>query len=128
MDKLITDIDTFLLEGTFEKSNKLTRAMISKINKEIIKFLEPTYFVQIPLGDICQILNKYNIVLLQEDDTEWEGFLLGGTKKTEQIWFELGWMNTMDSDRRYQKIKNTGLALSYYKMPSGKWEVIGYLT
>jgi hypothetical protein len=106
----------------------LNRPTINKINKEIWKLLEPTYFSQIPLSDICQILNKYNLVILQEDDTEWSGFLLGGIKRTEQVDFPLGWLNTKDQDGMFQKVKESMLTLSFYKMQSGKWEVIARLT
>jgi len=127
---IIEDIDKILIEDSFSgtKAQKLDRPTIGKINKEIDKLMQPTYFSQIPLSDICQILNKYNLVILQEDDTEWSGFLCGGVKKTEQVYFDLGWLNTLDQHKRYEKVKQSSLALSYFKMPSGKYEVLARLT
>jgi len=134
MDRLIQDIDMMTItEDSFSgtKAQKLTRPMISKINKEIWKLLEPTYFKSIPLDEISDILKKHNIILLQEDDTEWSGWLLGGVNKTEQVYFDLGWIDSaydMHGLKAYQKITNSLLALSYYKMQSGKYEVLARLT
>lgn len=99
-----------------------------KINKEIHKITKPIYFKEMPLGDLFQILNHFGIVALQEDQTEWSGFLMGGHKKTEQVYFDLGWVEDRDSDARYSVIKNASLALSYFVMGSGKYEVISYVT
>lgn len=128
--ELIEDIDLLLTESPTQKQ-KLTRPMISKINKEIWKLMEPTYFKSIPLDDISAILAKHNLILLQEDDTEWSGWLMGGVNKTEQVYFDLGWLNSaydVHGLKTYEKITNSSLALSYYKMQSGKYEVLARLT
>lgn len=98
-----------------------------KINNAIHKITKPTYFSQIPLGDVFQALNHFGIIALQEDQTEWSGFLCGGVDKTEQVYFDLGWIEDKDEKNRYLVIKNSVLSLSYYKMPSGKYEVIAYI-
>jgi len=98
-----------------------------KINGEIQKFLKPTYFKKIPLQPLFDILEKYSIVPLQEDDTIWDGLLLGGIKKTERVDFTLGDLSSKDSKNRYLVITNAKLSLSYYKMESGKYEVIAYI-
>jgi hypothetical protein len=107
-----------------------------KINKDIHKLLKPTYFKSIPLDDIEKILNKYGVLMLQEDATPWSGFLLGGVKKTEQVYFTLGWMGEMIlpdaqgffSTKQRKVIPNAMLNLSYYKMTSGNYEVLAYVS
>lgn len=114
-----------------EAIQRLGRSNITKINKDLQKVMKKTYFKAIPLKEISDVLKKYNVILLQEDGTEWDGFLIGGVDKTEQVYFDLGWMDKVDTKTgvvRYERIPDSMLALSYYKMPSGKYEVIAYLT
>ena len=116
---------------TEAKQRKLTQPVIKKINKEIHKYVKDTYYKQIPLDDIFNAMKKFGIVALQEDQTEWDGMLLGGVKKTEQIYFDLGFI---DSDNKryhlpmYEVIPNARLNLSYFKMTSGKYEVLAYIS
>lgn len=126
----------------FMSKKKLKGNVRQKMNKEINKLLKPTYFDSIPLKDIFKILEKHGVVPLQEDATYWSGFLMGGTKKTEMVYFNLGWKNFEDSglesgggrvkypnaSGQYMIISNAVLALSYFKMPSGRYEVIAYVS
>ena len=98
-----------------------------KINTQISKFLKPTYFDKIPLQPLFDILEDFNLVPLQEDYTYWDGFLLGGVKKTERVEFRLGVKDLVDDKKRYPVITNAELLLSYYKMESGKYEIIAYI-
>lgn len=107
---------------------KSNAALRNKINKDLNKVLKPTYFRSIPLDDIFKVLEKHGVVALQEDQTEWSGILTGGVKGTEQIFFNLGWKESKDESERYQVIPNAALNLSYYKMPSGKYEVLAYVS
>ncbi len=114
-----------LLEATSTLKPQIKKMM----NNEIQKLLKPIYFAHIPLSDIFDILNKYNVVALQEDDTEWSGFLLGGVKKTEQVYFNLAFKDSKNEDGRYtNKIRNAALSLSYFKMGSGRYEVLSYIS
>jgi len=107
---------------------KSNPALKNKLNKGITTLLKPTYFNAIPLDKIFGVLNKEGIVALQEDQTEWSGLLLGGSKETQLVTFHLGWKETKDENKRYQVIPNIALHLSYFKMPSGKYEVIAYVS
>ena len=107
---------------------KGNQGLRNKVNKDINKILKPTYFSSIPLDKIQNALDKHGLVLLQEDQTEWGGFLLGGSKETQIVTFHLGWKETKDDDGRYQVVPNMSLNLSYFKMPSGKYEVIAYVS
>lgn len=117
---------SYVTEGKTGKP--IPAGLKTKINKAIHKITKPTYFKSIPLSDVFQALNHFGIVALQEDQTEWSGFLTGGVDKTEQVYFDLGWVEDKDSNNRYAVIKNAALALSYFKMPSGKYEIISYVS
>lgn len=112
------------------KVPKLKAATRKKINKDLQKVLKQTYFNKIPLGDIFDVLEKYGIVPLQEDNTYWSGLLMGGRKQTEMVSIDLGWKEPIDvvSNYVYDKIPNAALVMTYYIMPSGKYEVIGYVS
>jgi len=109
------------------KKHTINQGVKKKINTQIQKFLKPTYFDKIPLQPLFGILEKFNIVPLQEDNTYWDGFLLGGVKKTERVEFALGVKDLKDDKNRYPVITNAELLLSYYKMESGKYEIIAYI-
>lgn len=64
------------------------------------------------------------IVVLQEDNTLWSGMLLGSN---EQVYFDIADMAT-ENNKKYIPFKNSMLALSYYKMSSGRYEINCYLT
>lgn len=103
-----------------------------KINTDLQKILKPTYFDQIPLDKMFKVLEKHRLVPLQEDNTYWSGFLLGGVKDTEMVNFNLGWKEEYREERgmkRYMAVPNSVLTMTYYKMPqSGNYEVIGYVS
>lgn len=95
-----------------------------KINKELTDFTYNTYFSQIPLKDIENILKKYNIILLQEDYTKWSGILLGNHSSTT---FEIADNTTIDGNF-YKPYKNCLLVLSWYKLESGRYEILIYIS
>jgi len=122
------------LKQYLKEAKKLTlKAPIKKkINKELINLTTPKnktqYFREIPLQTIFDILKKYHIVALQEDNTPWDGFLTGSSVQT---YFDLA-----PEESRYKSgtleiyipFSNANLALSWHKMPSGNYEVITYVT
>jgi len=110
------------------KGKALPQSKRNKLNKEIQKFLKPTYFKQIPLNDLFEILEKYGIVPVQEDNTYWSGMLTGGVKDTVQTYFDLAWKDSKEGDTYTEPVNNAMLALSYYKMSSGNYEIIAYIT
>jgi hypothetical protein len=109
--------------------SRLNAPMKSKINRTLHRIMEPTYFKEIPLQPIFDILYEFGIVPLQEDNTYWDGFLLGTDSHTI---FSLGYKTTehdVNGIPTYQPIDNAGLSLSWYKMEdSGKYEVIAYIS
>jgi hypothetical protein len=115
----------------YMSTKKLTVPVRKKINGEIQKILKPTYFDAIPLQDIMNVLKKFGIVILQEDFREWSGLLLGGVSKTEMVNFNLGWKDQWGPDnsgKSYMVIPNVVFTMTYFKMPSGRYEVVGYIS
>jgi hypothetical protein len=98
--------------------------------KRVMKDLSamPDYFVGIPIEEIDAVLNKNGLLLLQEDNTPWDG-LFTGAEGHAQI--AIGYLNTktqvngLDS---YTPIENSMLIMTWYKMQSGKYEIVTYLS
>lgn len=99
----------------------------NRINKDIHKILKPTYFKAIPLKAIMDAMGKHGVTLLDDDYTEWSGFFTGGVKDTQMVHFKLGWSDTKDDKGMHRVIPNAAFTMTYFKMPSGKYEVIGYV-
>lgn len=124
--KIEEKLDIYLNEA---RKRKITQPIRNKINKEIDKVVKQTYFEKIPLKTLFNVLEKYGIVPVQEDNTYWSGMLAGGVDKTEQVYFDLAWADSKEGNIFTEMIPNAKLALSYYKMPkSGRYEIISHLT
>lgn len=108
---------TEFLEESLNK--KLSNFIRNKINDAFSSKNFGIYFGKIPFDKIDDILKKYDLMLVQEDGTPWEGIISGESGKT-----------TIDVARISDNVimKNTSLFLSWYKMDSGKFELIIYLT
>lgn len=110
------------------RETKLIAALRKKINNEIFKLLKPTYFRRIPLGDIVAVLKKHHVVMLQEDNTEWAGLLCG---EDERAVIELADEDTflpIGKVKMYVPYTNAMLILSWFRMPSGNYEVLCYVS
>lgn len=116
-----------------KKPQRLTMGPKKKINKQLTNLTSPKfktrYFDSIPLEEIEKILEKFGIVILQEDMTEWNGILTG---RDGQAYFDVG---SKKSGYRgdfgyiqYIPYIDTQLALSWHKMESGRYEIVTYLT
>jgi len=109
------------------KSPKIKSGVRSKINREIGNLISPKnqtkYFDKVPLKDLFNILDKYGVVPLQEDNREWSGFLTGREGKAS---FDLAPKDSKVDDT-YTPYPNTVMRMTWYKMPSGKYEIVCYL-
>ena len=137
LDKIDIYLNEMVLNNLFGhipkkylSKRKIKTSERNKINKQIQKFLKPIYFSDIPLDGIFDILDKFGIKAIQEDNTEWSGFLMGGSKQTEMVHFNLGWKDEYErvsGKKVYMAIQNAVMTMTYYKMPSGKFEIIAYI-
>lgn len=101
-------------------NNNKTAKEIKALNVRVREVLAPTYFESIPLEGINEILQSEGLALIQEDNTRWSGFLMGSDSRAL---IEIGKENgseVLDSTKN-------ALMISWYKMNSGRWEVIGYI-
>jgi hypothetical protein len=106
------------------KNMRLPRNIRTKVNRALTELTSGKYFESIPNDNISKILKEYGLILLQEDGTEWSGFLLGDNSRAH---FDVGYIKTKNSDNRYVAIDNVALIMSWYKMPSGRYEIVVYL-
>lgn len=102
-----------------------------KVNKALNSLTTNKYFDNIPLNEIKRILERVDIILLQEDGTPWSGFLLGDSANASIVVGDKNDIVKSYGDSiisMYRPYTNTRLQLSWYKMPSGKFEVGAYLS
>lgn len=79
--------------------------------------LSQTYFPSVPMGPIMDALEDLGIYVVDESGEVWEGFLTGREgRETFELMYE------------GHPVRNAVLVLSWYKMPSGKYEVTGYIS
>lgn len=128
----------------FAAKNNLNSNIRKQINTDLYNLITPehktTYFEAIPLQDIFDILQNYNIVVLQEDNTIWSGLLLGDEASATfpiaykspidpNLFIGEGNKDTSDDNLiQYDPIVNSELYLYWYKMESGRYEINTYIT
>jgi len=105
------------------KGEKIPTAIKSKANKAL-DALGKTYHNGVPLDKAQAALKKLGVILLQEDNTEYSGWLAGRKGRA-----------TIDiapaaskSGEFYTPYANSVLAVTWHKMDSGKFEFVAYLS
>ena len=94
-----------------KKVERQVRSAINNIGKQ-------NYWRQVndPLDKIDKVLRQHNIRMVDEDGTDLSAMFIGDQSDTD--------ISLMLGDQFLEK----QLYLSWYKMPSGKYEVVVYLT
>ena len=82
------------------------------------------YFDNIPIKQIQDAFNDIGFDLLQEDGSSFEGFLVG---EESHALIDLGRLQE-DPDSPASPIKNNALRISWSRMPSGRYEIVAYLS
>jgi len=80
------------------------------------------YYDEIPMESIRNAIKQFGYTTIQEDNTEWAGWLTG---ESGNEYFQLG--TNFNKEGFYEPVVNAQLALSWYKMPSGKYEITTYI-
>ena len=88
-----------------------------KVQNEIQRILKPTFFKDIPLSDIADKIKPFNVYLIDVDGTDWSGFLTGRDGRAD---FDLAYNGLY--------VKNAMFHMTWHKMESGNYEVIGYIS
>lgn len=91
----------------------------TNIRKAINKALAAlgNYHDSIPLQQIFDALKAHNVIVVDEAGEPWSGLLCGRDSHT-----------TFDLQLDGAPVKNAALFLSWYKMPSGRYEITVYLS
>jgi len=97
----------------------------SKINKAIHKLTAGKYFKAIPLDELIDIMKQNGVVVLQEDSTEFSGFLTGSDGRMDA---ELASADSKDKDGFYTPYGNAMFLMTWHRMESRNYEVVAYVT
>jgi len=126
------EFETYFTEGEElleNKSPKINPADRKFLNKLLYDLTTPGgktyYFDAIPLKDIDNILAKRNILLIDEEGSPWQGFITG---RSGSDYFNIAYREVKNKEKLHLQIGNSSLALQWYKMPSGRYEINTYLT
>jgi hypothetical protein len=127
----IIKISQQIMVDMSQKRVPLTSYLQNMINKELNNM--GSYFAQIPLDIIKNILKKYGIYLVQEDGTPWSGFLTGskncgedGAEK-QMARFDMIYIGKRKNEEEKTYLLNTWLHMTWCKMTSGKYEVVKFV-
>lgn len=126
---------------TLSKTGCLSAKDRKRINKQIHIFTTNKYFDSIPLDELFSILQNEGIVVLQEDGREWSGFLCGESAEVNFVLADQTKPTHHDDFDRSEPdeqpysfvtydsvLKNAELRLTWYKMGSGRYEIVCYLS
>ena len=111
-----------------KKMKTLKSSLRKKINNDIYNATASKYHDEIPLDDLFKILGDYGIKVLAEDGTEWEGFLCG---EDSEACMDLGCeydCKIVNGLKTFEPFANSLLRLTWHKMPSGRWEIVAYVS
>jgi hypothetical protein len=103
---------------------KIARWNKNAVNRKLNAFTINRYFGSIPLSGIFDILQTEGLTLLQEDSTQWSGFLCGDSGMGT---FDLGFSDSKNSEGMYTPAGNN-FVMSWYKMTSGRYEIVAYVS
>lgn len=112
--------DTFK-QGSFQMT-KIKPLVRKKLNRALYLFTIARYYDGVSISAMNEILEKESYTLIQEDGTPWEGFLCGemGSARIEIAF--------IDEFERLDPVTNSLLALQWFKMESGRYEINAYLS
>lgn len=113
------------------RAPKISPKLRRDAQKTIQKVLKPTYFNEIPISEMFGELKKLGVVVLQEDNTEWSGLLVGSSGQTNFVLGPIETAQYINNSTFYQSYSNVMLALQWYKddkRNSKRIEVTGYIT
>ena len=86
-----------------------------RVNKQLNEEI-PCHGVDVPITKICEIVKSHGGMPIQEDGEEWNGFLCGEQGNTIIV--------VTHPDFRLKCYLN----VSWYKLESGRWETVVYLS
>ncbi len=116
----------FVLEEYKNKKRRLGRATVKRINKLLANFGSGgIYYDEIPIKEIMRVLLKFNLEVLDDCGSIFSGFLTGSKGRTT---FYIAPKGSGDGEGLDASYEDTVLSLSWYRMQSGRYEIVCYLT
>ncbi len=110
------------------KTPRLDAATKRKANEFLVD-VSKKYYHKIPLQDIFRTLkDRFGIVVLQEDGTEFEGFITGREGKMTLDLGDVSALYTGGSLKSYSIFTNSQLVFNWFQMESGNYEINAYLS
>jgi len=118
-----------LLDDSITQITDIMDAKVRRdINNEFTEKFNNKYFENIPTDELFNIIKSNGFVPLMEDNTEWEGWLLGSKGRVEIMLGNKDSSLEKDESTFYNEVENAMFVLSWYKMPSGNYEVVPYIS
>ena len=123
-------MDEYCVAGSYYVSYiKITRLVISKINKSLKKYIDVNYYKEIPVGLVQKALEDNGFTLVDDDGTKFNAFFCG-----EQGNAKLNYALITSFDQAMYKgvgafknvVGNSSVIISWFKMESGKYEINVY--
>ncbi len=111
------------------KKPKLGGSVKSFLNRKFDGLTINQFFDKIPVQEIMDILTIRNLVILQEDNTAWDGEAIGNKYQGKRL-FKLAYKGSAVKDAMhnvYTPIGNAKLVLTWYRMPTKRYEVVVYV-
>ena len=106
-----------MLTCTRDKPVTLKQSIRNKINKAV-RWINRDFHDAIPLNKIFEAMNAVGVTAVDEAGDPWQGLLCG---REGRALFDLA-MNDGTP------IKNAALFISWYKMDSGRYEMVVYVS
>lgn len=100
----------------------------SKDRKAAYKAIHPYtvgYRNEVPVTDMIEALQQVGLVALQEDGTPWGGVLCGAEGRAA---LRLAFDGAEDDRGIYPMIENAMFVLTWYKLQSGRFETVAYIS
>jgi hypothetical protein len=97
---------------------KIAQNVKNSINKYLTK-LSKEYYRKVPIDIIIKRLKEFDVLVVDEDELEWQGFLSGREGNARLDLFDM---------KQNEPINNAMLIVTWYKMESGNFEVVAYIS
>ena len=94
------------------------------INNKLHKLTANTYFDAIPLNLMNGVLAEKAMFMADEDGTPWSGFLCGREGRAS---FAIGYQDHTTTRTGMVEMDKAALTVTWYKMQSGRYEVVAYV-
>jgi hypothetical protein len=100
----------------------------NRLNASVRAAVPENYYPNIPMDQLREAMKMEGYVPLQEDGTEWAGMFLGSEGETFIPMGKLSEGRMLHGLATYKPVSNSGLRMTWYEMPSGKYEIVKYIT